>query len=148
TSDRRRRLSPLATAGEMCSSSRSLSMSGLPHPPGTDPHGAWEHTFESVKIRGSVFGDGPFDLLRKCFGIVEGSLDPGLWPLEVLGDRGYIIPISADEQHHFPYRKRASLNVGLSACGRVTEIDEGKVRSPETFFHQTRTGIARGPSMP
>jgi hypothetical protein len=72
-------------------------MSGLPHLPGTDLQGAWEHTLESVKVRAGIFGDCPLNLLWKCFSIVESSLNPGLWPLEVLSDRDHISLISADE---------------------------------------------------
>src|SRR5215469_4928660 len=118
----------------MCSSSKSLSMSGLPSAPGVDPDGTWEHTFERIKIRGCILRDSPLNLFRECFGVVEGSLDLGLWPLEMLGNCGHILFISTEEQHHFPYCERAALDVCLSADGRVAKINERELRPPETFF--------------
>src|ERR1700751_3925877 len=129
----------------MCSSSRSLSISRFPDPSGTHFCRAWQHAFERIKIRGRVFGDSLFDFLRECFGIVHRGLNSRFWPLEVLGHGGDVTFVSTNELHHFPYRKRAALDVGLSACCGVAEINECEFQPSEAFLDQPGAGIARRP---
>src|ERR1700746_1163332 len=129
----------------MCSSSRSLSISRFPPPPGAHFRRAGQHTFERIKISGRILGDCLFGLFRECFGIVDRRLNPGLWPLEVLGHGGNIILVSPNELHHLPYRKRAALDVGLWPGGGVTEINEREFRPSEAFLYKPGAGIARRP---
>lgn len=72
----------------MCSSRRSLSISRFPRPPGAHLRRAGQHAFQRIKIRGRVLGDGLFYFLPECFGVVHCSVNPGFWPLEVLGHAG------------------------------------------------------------
>src|SRR5262249_50892453 len=143
-----RRIRPAATAGEICSSSRSLSISRFSQPPGAHFRRAGQHAFEGIKIRGRVLGDGLFYFLRECFRVVHCGLNSRFWPLEVLGHGGDVTLVNTNELHHFPYRKRAALDVGLSACCRVAEINECEFRSSEAFLYQAGTGIARRPTVP
>src|SRR5436305_733445 len=113
----------------MCSSRSSLSISGFPQVPGTELLGLRQHALERSKVRGGVLGQGLFDLLRECFGIVDCSLDLGIWPLKMFRDGSDIFFITANKEQYLPHCKRASLDVSLSVYGRIPKINEGIFRA-------------------
>lgn len=113
--DRWRRRRPTATLGEICSSRRSLSISGFPYPSGTEAGDSGQHTLERSQVRGGVFRQRFFDFPVECLSIIDCSLDLGFWPLQMLRHGGNIPLIRADDQEYLPYRKCAPLDIGLPA---------------------------------
>jgi hypothetical protein len=53
--------------------------------------------------------------------------------------------VAAHQEHNLPDSQCASLNAGLAAGCRVSEINEGKLGTAETFLNEAGAGIAGGP---
>src|SRR5207245_9018561 len=93
---RRRRAS--ATLGDMCSSSRSLSITRFPYSPGIVFSGLLQHALERIKICGRVLRQCLFDLLGECFGVVDRAMDLSLPPLKMFRDSCGNLLVTAHDQ--------------------------------------------------
>src|SRR6185312_12881891 len=139
---------PTATAAEMCSSKRSLSISIFCGRCAAEFRGLRQHPFQRLKVSRGILRKRAFSLFRKRLGIVDRGFNFRLRPVEVLSDRRGVPLIALNEQYHFPNGEAAPLYISLPPRRRIAKIDERKLRSPQSLFDKPRACIARRPSMP
>jgi hypothetical protein len=56
-------------------------------------------------------------------------------PTEVLGHRSYVGPVTSEEKHYLPHSEAAALEIGLPPGGRISKVDERKLRTPQAFLN-------------
>src|SRR5215813_9040931 len=92
----RRRRTPAATAGEICSSNRSLSISSFCFFPGGEFRRLGQAALQCVKIDFSVLGQRFLDFIRESLSIMNGRLNFRNRPAEMLGCCGGVALVTTD----------------------------------------------------
>src|SRR6185437_4881946 len=147
TSPGMRRDKPFATSGEMCSSSRSFSMSASGWLSGNEFDGLWQHALDRGETGSLIFRQRLIYLAGKCLRVVECCLNLSRRPMQVPCHGFQVVLIAKAEEDDFPNGKAAALDICLPAHGRITKIDECEFRAAQTFLDQPCACVAGSPSM-